>query len=434
MMRYLMILLLCAPLCAQEALPWREGQPGYHNATLELARFCLEHNLVSECRLLVRRAEKALPEPAAALVKQCEDKTDSYTAANWGAYLDKREAVQWRRAAGAHAAGTEPQWVLHIDPEHAPSHETLGRRWLEGVGWLDGTEHERLAPLVLREFAFKPEREAIWEKPWVLLGKHFTLVTDLTWERALKYSGLLDQFHAAYFDKLGDVIPRRKQPNVVWCCKSAATFVKVSAQMGFPMPATNAGLHVGALSTVIINAERSDEVGRKNKARDNLARTMFHECAHRLTEIGLRGRNPSAWELSRTTEHAWIVESIAVVFEDLHFEKGAPVLRGLEDQRKYTIEKHWKGKTGKVPALMPVLGQGQADFASDQPISNAEKYALAGSVAWFCLFENAGKHRAAYLGLLVDYYRADTRGRDFEARFGLKAAEFESEWRVWVVK
>jgi hypothetical protein len=220
----------------------------------------------------------------------------------------------------------------------------------------------------------------------------------------------------------------------VWCCKSAATFVKVSTEMGFPLSATSGGLHIGALSAVIINAERCDEVGRKNKARDNLARTLFHECAHRMTEIGLRGRNPSVWELAKTTEHAWIVESIAVVFEDLYFEKGAAVLKGLEDQRKYTIDKFWKGKSGKVPALMPVLEQGQAGFASDQPISNAEKYAMAGSVAWYCLFENAGKHRTAYLDLLVDYYRADTKGRDFEARFGMKPAEFETAWRAWVVK
>lgn len=427
-------LLLACALCAQDPLPYDAAQPGFHDANIELARYCLEHNLISECKRQCGIA--AGHADSAALLKACEGKTDTYTAAGWGGFLDRRELVQKRRALGAAAAGHDAQSILYIDPDHAPSRNARGQIWHDALGWLAKADHDRLAPLVVSQppANAKAPHEATWEKPFVIAGKHFTLVTDLPWARALKYSGLLDRFHGYYFELLGDAIPARTAPNVVWCCKLAATFVKVSEELGFPMTATNGGLHIGALSAVIINAERCDEVGRKNKARDNLARTLFHECAHRLTEIGLRGRSPNVWDLAMTTEHAWIVESIAVVFEDLYFEGAKAVLKGLEDQRKYTIEKFWKGKDGKVPGLAGVLAQGAVDFATDKPISNVEKYALVGSVGWFCLFERKDQYRAAYLGLLVDYYRADTKGRDFEARFGVKLAEFEKQWKGWVVK
>lgn len=434
-MRTLLLLVtLSGFLYAQEPLPWRDSDPTYHDATLELARHCLDNNLVSECVKLANRAKGTQPDKTAELLKACEGKADVYTAQAWGGYLDRREAVQQRRALGAEKAGAEARDILWIDPDHAPSRKAFGDTWCDGLGWLDKAEYARLSPLVTRETPDKAAYEPTWDKPYVLAGKHFMLVTDLPWARAAKYSGLLEQFHAFYFEKLGDVIPQRGQPNVVWCCAKAADFVKFSESVGFPMTATNAGLHVGHIGAVLINVERCDEVGRRNKSRDNLARTLFHECAHRLTESGLRGRTARNWDLAKTPEHAWIVESVAVVFEDLYFEKGVAELRGLEDQRKFTIEKFWKDKTGKVPALAAVLAQGSTDFATDQPVGSIEKYAIGGTVAWFCLFEKPGKYRKAYLALLVDYYRADTKGSDFTKRFGLKLEEFEAEWKAWVLK
>ncbi|MBK9974091.1 MAG: hypothetical protein IPP14_04880 [Planctomycetes bacterium] len=425
-----LLALLCAAAGAQEPLPYDPSQPGYRDADLELARYCLQQGLVSECKRIATKAGDA------ELAKSCEGKTDTYTAAAWGGYLDRREAVQKRRGLGAANAGLDAQSVLYVDPDHAASREQLGQKWLQGLGWLSTQDHTRLAPLVLNDFsaATKAPREATWETPFVLAGKHFTLVTDLPWARAVKYSGLLDKFHDYYFALVGDVIAQRSQPNVVWCCKDAATFVSHSQAIGMPMAASNGGMHVGALGAVLINAERCDEVGRRNKARDNLARTLFHECSHRLTESGLRGRQPFNWDLAMTREHAWIVEAIAVVFEDLNLEGQKPLLKGLEDQRKYTIDKFWKGKTGKVPALGPILAQGSQDFGTEQPVSSIEKYAVVGSLAWYCLFEKKDKYRTAFLALLVDYYRGDTKGRDFEARFGIKQSDFETDWKTWVVK
>lgn len=422
--------LLCAALGAQDPLPYDPSQPGYHEADLELARYCLEQGLVSECKRIATRAGDAN------LAKSCEGKIDTYTAAAWGGYLDRREAVQKRRGLGAAGAGLDAQSVLYVDPDHAASREQLGYKWLDSLGWLSTPDHTRLAPLVMKDVsaATKAPYDATWEKPFVLAGKHFSLVTDLPWARAVKYSALLDRFHDYYFGMVGDVIPRRGQPNVVWCCKDAATFVSHSEAIGMPMTATNGGMHVGALGAVLINAERCDEVGRRNKARDNLARTLFHECAHRLTESSLRGRQPFNWDLAMTRQHAWVVEAIAVVFEDLNLDGPKPVLKGLEDQRTYTIDKFWKGKNGKVPALAAIFAQGSQDFGTDQPVSSVEKYAVVGSVAWYCLFEKKDQYRAPFLALLVDYYRGDTAGRDFEARFGARLADFETGWKAWVVK
>lgn len=430
----ILCLCFCTLLQGQDALPYSPSQAGYHDAGMELARYCLENNLISEARRQCNLA--AGHEAATAILDQCKDKTDAYTAAAWGGFLDRREAVQRRRALGAAAAGVPAGSILNIDPDHGPSRNAQGQKWHDALGWLSAADHERLSPLVTKEppSNAKAPHEPTWDKPFVVQGKYFTLVTDLPWARALKYSSLLDRFRDYFMGLIGDVIPARAVPNVVWCCKSAETFVAFTREAGFAMGATSGGLHVGSLGTVFVNAERCDEVGRKNKARDNLARTLYHECAHRLTEIGLRGRNPGVWDLAMTTEHAWIVESIAVVFEDLYFDGQKAVHKGLEDQRKYTIDKFWKAKGGAVPSLAAIFTQGAQEFAGEKPVNSIEKYALVGSVGWYCLFTKKDRFRAAYLSLLVDYYRADTKGRDFEARFGLKLADFETEWKAWVLK
>jgi hypothetical protein len=436
---YAIIALAAVCLHAQiEPLPYSPAQQGYHDAELELAEYCLEQKLYSEARLLCEKISGAKAARAKEIITACEAKADEYTAQAWGGYLDRRETVMQRRAQGAHKAGQPAQQVLFIDPDHAEARAALGHKWLDGMGWLSAADHERFSKLVLKtpDAPEKPEREVSWEQPWVLSGTHFTLVTDLDFKRALKYAGLLERFHEIFFELLGDVIPQRKQPNLVWCCRHAATFVKFTEAMDFAMGETNAGMHVGSLGAVIINAERCDFVGRKNKAKDNLARTLYHECAHRLVESGLRGRRGGwgSFELAGSKEHAWIVESIAVVFEDLQITGSKHKLKGLEAQRTYTIQKHWAGEKGKVPALQPVLAQGFSAFAEGTPIPATEKYALAGTVAWYCLFQKPDAYRRPYLELLVDYYRLDTGRRDFEQRFGVSLKDFEAEWSAWVVK
>lgn len=442
-MRFLQlsILTVLAAVCLHaqaEALPYHPSQPGYHDADMALAEYCLEQKLYAEARLLCEKVSGDKAARAKEIIAACEGKADEYSAQAWGGYLDRREAVMKRRGLGA-AQGNQPaQQVLQIDPDNSQANEAMGLKWLDGMGWLEGADHERFGKLVLQlaDKPEKPEREVSWQLPWVLVGAHFTLVTDLDWKRALKYAGLLDRFHEIFFELLGDVIPQREQPNVVWCCKDAATFVSFSADMGFAMAESNGGMHVGALGAVLVNAERCDYVGKKNKAKDNLARTLYHECAHRLVEIGLRGRRGgwSSYELAGTREHAWIVESIAIVFEDLQITGSKHKLKGLEFQRTYTIQKSWTGEKGKVPALKPVLSQGFAAFAEGTPIPSTEKYALAGSLAWYCLFEKPDPYRKAYLELLVDYYRIDTGRRDFDTRFGVSLKDFETEWSAWVVK
>lgn len=433
MLRLLLIALLFATGARAETLPWNASQPGYHAATLELAEFCLENKLFSEAQRIVASVDA---DRAREIVARADGQADAYTSQAWGDYLDRVEAVQRGRAAGAHAAGQSAERCLVIDPGFAAAREALGFKWLDGVGWLAAEEHERLGAQVvaLAEAPAKQQREATWDAPWVVVGARFTLVTDLPWARARKYAQFLERFDGVFFETLGDIIPRRDQPNVVWCCREASTFVEVTQAAGFPLSAESSGLHVGALGAVFINAERCDYVGRRNKSWDNLARTLFHECAHRLVEVGLRGirGGMDRWALSASKEHAWIVESIAIVFEDLRFERNSHRLAGLEDQRTYTIDQHWKGKDGRVPELAPIFAQGQAAFATGEPISNAEKYALAGGVGWYCMFEQK-EYRNAYLYLLVDYYRADTQRRDFKQRFDKPLKEFEVEWKAWIL-
>lgn len=429
----LLFALLACGLHAGDGLPWHPSQAGYHDATVALADYCLEQKLHSEA---IRLCTGVNTDRAKEIIAACADLSDEYTAEAWGGYLDRLEATQRRRAQGAFDAGNPAQDVLTISPDYAPALGRAGMLELKGMGWLRKAEHERLSPLAiaLEGSPAKQEREVTWQQPWVIVGKTFCLVTDLPWSRAKKYAEYLERFDEIFFELLGDVLPRRPHPNVVWCCKDAATFVDFTTSLGFPMGKDNGGMHVGSLGAVLVNAERCDFVGRKNKSWDNLARTLFHECAHRLVEIGLRGRRGGmdAWSLAATREHAWIVESIAIVFEDLKLTKTGYKLKGLEDQRNWTI-KAWKGKDSKVPELAPIFAQGHAGFAEGTPISSTEKYALAGSVGWYCLFENK-EHRKAYLYLLVDYYRTDTQRRDFAKRFGKPLADFEAEWKAWVLK
>ena len=436
---FTLAVLMAALLHAQpEPLPYSPEQAGYHDAEVALAEYCLENKLYSEARMLCETATGAVSDRAREIIADCEGKDDEYSAKGWGGYLDRREAVQQRRALGADKAGLGAQQVIAIDPDNKEANDALGQKWLDGLGWLSAAEHARLSPLVLKmgDAPGKPDREVSWEAPLVLVGEHFALVTDLDWKRATKYSEYLDRYYDIFFDLVGDFIPRREQPNVVWCCKSASTFVDFTTALGFPMGENNGGMHVGAMQAVFVNAERCDFVGKKNKSWDNLARTLFHECTHRLVEIGLRGRRGGwdTYELAATREHAWLVEGIAIVFEDLQITKSKYKLKGLEDQRTYTIDKVWKGPKGKIPALKPVLSQGYSAFATGEPIPSAEKYALAGSVAWYCLFEKEDAYRTPFLTLLVDYYRVDTTRRDFDKRFGVSLKDFEAEWQAWVVK
>lgn len=431
------ILAFAALLHAQvEPLPYHPSQDGYHDATVALAEYCLESQLYSEARLLCEKVSGAQAERAKEIIAECDGKADEYTAESWGGYLDRREGVMKRRAAGATKAGLSAKEILYLDPDDAGANEAMGHKYLDGLGWLSKATHDRLQPYPQKLADGEPERAVTWEAPYVLVGEHFTLVTDLDWKRATKYVDRLDRFHAIFFEMLGDVIPQRGGPNVVWCCKDAATFVAFSKQLGHPMSENNGGLHVGALEAVLINAERCDYVGKKNKSYDNLARTMYHECAHRLVESGLRGRRGGwgSYELATTKEHAWIVESIAIVFEGLEISASKHKLKSLEDQRTYIIERNWQGKNGKVPSLKPIFAQGFSGFASASPIPNVEKYALAGAVGWYCLIEKPGDYRKAYLTLLVDYYRTDTTRRNFEERFGVELEDFESGWREWVLK
>ncbi len=433
-----LLVALASGLRAEDALPAFPGSADYHNATVELAEYCLEHKLFAEAVQLCKQVEGDAAERAAKVIAACKDQENTHTAQAWGGYLDRREAVMRRRARGALDGGWMPREALNIDPDYAPAREKLGYKRLDCMGWLSAEDHERYAPCViaLKDAPARQTREATWETPWVIAGERFTLVTDLAWTRALKYARYLERFEAVFFELLGDVIPRRTQPNVVYCCKDADTFVSFSAKAGQPMTKENSGLHVGMLNAVFINAERCDYVGRRNKSWDNLARTLFHECAHRLVEIGLRGRRPlrDFYAMATTKEHAWVVESIAIVFEGLQLTDKGHKLEGLESQRTYTIDKHWKGTGNSVPALQPVLNQGFSDFATGEPISSAEKYALAGSVAWFCLFERRADYREAYLQLLVDYYRTDTQRLTWEQRFGKPMQKLEEEWKQWVLR
>lgn len=437
----LSLLLVLAAACLHaelEPLPYHPSQPGYHDATLALGEYCLENKLYSEARKLCESVTGDNLERAREVITECEGKDDEYTAEAWGGYLDRMEGVNKRRAVGIERARQGAQQILQLDPDHVGTNESMGRKWLDGLGWLSKASFEQYSKLVLNLDAetSKPDYDVSWEQPYVLVGEHFTLVTDLDWKRAFKYAGLLQRYHEIFFELLGDVIPQREAPNVVWCCKKSKTFVQFTTDIGYPMGETNGGMHVGTLQAVFINAERCDYVGRKNKAKDNLARTMYHECAHRLVEIGLRGRRGgwASYDLATAKEHAWIVESIAVVFEDLQISDSKYKLKGLEDQRTYTIKKYWAGKKGEVPKLKPIFAQGFSGFAAGEPISSVEKYALAGSVAWYCLFEKPDEYRKPYLHLLVDYYRTDTARSDFKARFSVELDDFQTEWQDWVVE
>lgn len=396
-------LLATLPTDAQDA-PDAEA-PLKPHSKLELAQYCLKNNLIAEARKLAN----ALGSDGAKILAQAKGKDDRHTADAWGGYLDRREAGL---------------------SDKAPK----GYERLEGVGILRAAEAKRLKPFVIKlaDAPRKQERVATWDEPWVIVGEHFTFITDLKWSRALKYSRLLDKFHAAFMDVAGDYIPPRKTRNRVWCCAKAEDFVSFSASRGHPFSKNATGLHVGWLGEVFINAERADYVGKKNRAKDHLARTLYHECTHRLVESGLRGRGQPGWGMAMTREHAWIVESIAVIFENLKLTGKKYKLKGLEAQRTYTIKKFWKGEKGKIPDLKSILRQGHGAFASGRPVSSVQKYAVVGTVGWYCMFKEKEKYRDAYLGLLVDYYRLDTRCKDFKTRFGVTMDEFAKEWREYV--
>lgn len=436
----LLLLLLCGALAAQD-VPYSPSQPGFHTATVELARFCLSNNLFSQGSELRDEVLKGAPKGSdelAAAEKLAQEfdltKSDVYTAKAWGEYLDKREDLQKKRAEAAwQALGRSGiEIVQNLDWDHKAAREAYGFQWLDGVGWLKPAEVTRLKPCVqaLKDAPAKNERVANWDNPYVLVGEHFTLVTDLPWWRALRYTKLLDRFYGTFFELFGDVIPKRPGINLIWLCAKAADFVKVSTQFEFAMTEKHEGAYLRWHGFSVINAERADEVGRLNKARDNLARTLYHESVHRVVEAGCCGKLPmsAAWG-NYSEPHGWIVEAIAIVFENLEIKEKGHSLNSLEAQRTFSLGKMKKAE--KYPQLAPIFTQSTTEFGTNAPIPVADKYAVAGSVAWYCLFTKKDAYRSAFLGLLIDQYRGDTKARDFEARFGVKLEDFEKAWKTY---
>jgi hypothetical protein len=436
----LWLLLLCGTLAAQD-VPYSPSQPGFHAATVELARFCLSNNLFSQGKELRDEALKgasAGSDEKLAAEKLAQEfdlaKPDVYTAKAWGEFLDKREALQKQRAEAAWKALGRAgiQTVQNLDWDHKAAREAYGYEWLDGVGWLKPAEVARLKPCVhaLKDAPAKNERVATWASPYVLVGEHFTLVTDLPWWRALRYTKLLDRFYNTFFELFGDVIPRRAGINLVWLCAKAEDFIKVSAEFDFAMTEKHEGAYLRWHGFSVINAQRADEVGRLNKARDNLARTLYHEGVHRIVEAGCCGKLPmsAAWG-SYSEPHGWIVEAIAIVFENLEIKDKGHSLSSLEAQRTFSLGKMKKAES--YPSLAPIFRQNTAEFGTSEPIHVADKYAVAGSVAWYCLFVKKADYRSAFLGLLIDQYRGDTKARNFEARFGVKLEDFEKAWKSY---
>ncbi|MBP9892949.1 MAG: hypothetical protein KBG84_13685 [Planctomycetes bacterium] len=436
----LLLLLLSGTLATQET-PYSSTQPGYHAATIELARLCFSNNLISQGKELRDEALKGAPagsDEKAAAEKLAQEfdlaKPDIYTAKAWGDYLDKREALQRKRAEAAwQALGRSGiDFVQNLDWDHKAAREAYGYQWLDGVGWLKPAEATRLKPCVqaLKDAPAKNERVANWENPYVLVGEHFSVVTDLPWWRALRYTRLLDRFYNTFFELFGDVIPKRSGINLIWLCAKAADFIKVSTQFEFPMTEKHEGAYLRWHGFSVINAERADEVGRLNKARDNLARTLYHEGVHRIVEAGCCGKLPMSQAWGNYAEpHGWIVEAIAIVFENLEIKDKGFSLNSLEAQRTFSLGKMKKAEAH--PQLAPIFAQSTSDFGTSAPIHVADKYAVAGSVAWYCLFVKKDAYRLAFLVLLIDQYRGDTKARGFEARFGVKLEDFEKAWKTY---
>lgn len=442
-----MVLLVCLGLggsccLAQEAVPYTPDEPGYHVGTLELARFCLQSNLISQGRALraeVLKGSKDDTERQAA-EKLAQDfdlaKPDVYTAKVWGDYLDRREALQARRAESAWQAlgKAGARHALSHDPGHAEARKAYGHEFLEGVGWLEPKEAQRLRPFVasIKDAPKDNPRKATWLEPYVVVGEHFTLVSDLPWWRVLRYVRLLDRYYEVFFEIAGEFIPKRKSINLIWCCAKADDFIALSKTVEFPMTAEHEGAYLRWHGYSIINAQRADEVGKLNKAKDNLARTLFHECTHRLAEIGICGRTTAmeAWG-NYMEAHGWIVEAIAVIFENLDIKDKGYTLASLEAQRTHCLGR--MKRAGTAPQLATLFKQNTSEFGASQPYAVADKYAVAGSIAWYCLFAKKDSYRAAFFGLLIDQYRSDSSARTFEQRFGQSLEDFENGWKAYAL-
>ncbi len=437
----LLALLFSGALAAQDAVPYSPDQPGYHAATVELARYCLTNSLFSQGKALrdeaLKGARAGSDEQTAAKNLEAEfdlTKPDAYSAKAWGEYLDKREAVQKQRAEAAWQAlgRSGMEFVYNLDPDHKGAREAYGFQWLDGMGWLKPAEATRLKEFVqlTKDAPKNNERAATWAAPYVMVGEHFTLVTDLPWTRAVRYSKLLDRFYGIFFEVVGDVIPKRTGINLIWLCAKAEDFIKLSVACDFAMTDKHEGAYLRWHGFSIINAQRADEVGRLNKSRDNLARTLYHESVHRLAEAGCQCKLPMSQAWGNYAEpQGWIVEAIAIVFENLEIKDKGYSLTSLEAQRTYSLGKMKKAE--KYPELAPIFRQSTSEFGTSQPIGVADKYGVAGSVGWYCLFVKKDAYRAAFLALLIDQYRGDTKTRNFDARFGVKLEDFEKAWKTY---
>jgi hypothetical protein len=440
-LRFLFLALFACALGAQgDALPYAEGQPGYFAPNVELARFCFTNNLFSQGKIHRDEALKAGDEAALAAKKLAEEfdltRPDAYTAKTWGEYLDRREAIQRRRAEGVFkalgASGAES--ALEFWPEHEGARKAYGQEMLDGMGWLRSADAERFRPCLVKtkEAPRENERVATWAQPYVMAGEHFTLVTDLPWGRALRYARLLERFYEIFYEVTGEYLPKRQSRNLIWLCAKPEDFIKLSNTYQFPMTEKHEGAYLRWHGFSIINATRADEVGRLNKARDNLARTLFHESVHRLAEASVCGILPpsGAWE-AYGEKHGWIVEAIAVIFENLEVKEKGHALPSLEAQRKWSLDK--MKKDGKAPSLAAIFVQNTAEFGSNAPCPVADKYAIAGSVAWYCVFVKKDAYKAAFFTLLIDQYRAGTQARDFASRFGVTLEDFEKAWKSYAL-
>lgn len=430
-----LIVVLSSLLPAQETTAWNATQDGYFDDTLALAEFCALNGLHSEARRLANLCAKALPDESKRIAESSKDKPAQHSATKWSSYLDRVALLQRKRADAAWRETKDARTTLGIDADHTDARKAQGQRWHTAFGWLSNDEFDHLDACLVGDE--KPDRKVTWDAPYVFDGGTFTLVTDLSFATAQKLSRQLDAFAVLFREVFGSHIPARKRPNVIWCCKDDKTFIGLGERFGANTVKELSGLYVGHVGQVLINAERAKWLGKKNKVKNNLLRTIIHECVHRLVDVGLCDDRPSfVFRKYQNKANAWLVESAAVLFEGTEVKReGAEyvaVLDSFDYQRQWTIDLTWKRRK-KTPSLKSVFENNAATFGRPKPIAVVEKYALAGSVAWYCVKERPDDFREAYLGLLVDYYRGVAAGLGWNSRFGVEMDAFDTAWSNWVL-
>ena len=152
-------------------------------------------------------------------------------------------------------------------------------------------------------------------------------------------------------------------------------------------------------------------------------RTLFHEAAHQLFQEA-KARSTAI----PPKTHYWATEGLAMLLETFRIdvERNRYIIGDLYDSRIFAAKLYFEEDHFFVPSAR-LARFGAFDFPKDLKI-----YAQSAGMAYFLMFAQGGKDRAALLELLQKSYDGSARPNTLSKLLGHSCEELDKEYQAFL--